>query len=338
MIRKEIENKLGLTRKEIRYLEDIGIIQDVNKIQGKEYDYPNDDVKRFYLVRFFKDCGYKTKDIKDVFLKYADEKKIIEESILKMKKQIKKLNENIKLAKAMLKNDFMSFSDYSLIGSRLYNNYSEFTLGYILTTELFNSNNIEDIYPDYISKSIEKVIDKVFDDIFELDEMIDDKTYSKNELQKKSILILENIIKIFGFYSRGFLLGFFNWISKDEELFSKKLITFLINTESDYYSKYKEKAIEYKIECAEIDLMIILNDYSYKDDIVQDKVLNYINLYRKIIKEEYLVKIMVSVFNRPESIGVIMNSLNINENKAKIICDDFLKAIEYYYEKQIHSV
>lgn len=334
MNRKEIEDKLGFTRKEIRYLEDIGIMHNGDKIKGKEYEYSDLDIKRFYLVRFFKDCGYKAKDIKDVFSKYDDdEKKLIEESISKMENQIKKLNDNLKFAKAMKKNKFISFSDYSLLVNKSSQSYNEVSLGYIIMTEIYNSNrkNMEDILSFNLRDYFENMLDVTFEEVSKLDDMIIDCNYTDNEIYDQSVLIIEKIVDVLGFYSDDYTMDSIKVLSNIKGL-SEKTITVLTNSYKKYYTKHKEETIEHAINCLGIDLINLLKNNSYSDDIVQEKMSDYFSLYKKMLNEEYILKYFKKLLSKPEFISILMNTYHWEENEAKKFCNEFLKAVEYYYE------
>ena len=329
MNRKEVENKIGFTRKEIRYLQNIGIIELKEGVQGKEYDYSNNDVKKFLLVRFFKDCGYKTNEIKEVFLASSNEKELFKEAISKMEKQIKKLNESIKLAKTMLRDDFISYEDYFTYIGTIFDNYDELKSSYILSAEIFNGDNIEEYYTKKYFKSIDKVIDSCFDELLDLDDMINDYMVSKKVRNQKVMSIIDEIARIYGFYSHFIVVGLFIIISKQESFLSERTCDFLFEIENEYYSKNKQTSFEYNLEQIEKDLIINLENHSFDNEIIQEILDRFTELLGKIIKKEKVFEVLMNSFNKPENIEMIMKKYNLNEQETKRRIDELIRAIEF---------
>ena len=329
MNRKVIENITCFSRKEIRYLEDIGIIEKTNKNQGKEYDYSLDNMKRFMLVKFYKDCGYRINTIKDL-LDNNDESEVIEKSISYMENQIKKLNQNIKLAKSMLNNDIVSFADYSSMMSSITTDYEKITNSYIFMSENFDFNNIEEqvINEDYFV-SFSDIDDIISNDYYELDNMLNNYS-SKNECIRKTTSIIEKISKVAGGYSHMFIMGLLIKVSELDSKISKGTFEFFSKIAEKYYYRHKEESWEFNLENMEKDLMNNLGMYSYDNKLIQTMIDKYLTYSEKFIKRGNSIEIILNNLNRPENIKVAMKEYNLTEKETKRRINEFIKGVDYY--------
>lgn len=335
MLRHEIEQNLGFSRKEIRYLENVGIIEVANKTQGKEYEYSKADLQRFYLVRFFKDCGYKVQEIKRILSNHYEENKLIEEGIIRMRCQIKKLNNNIKLAKAMLNNTLINFFNYSSVVDSYLNNYKDTAYSYIFLTNLFGSINIDEYFNQKIYECIDKIIDDYVDYIIDMDEMISDYSYTSTDFSEKAFQIFDFIVKKTGLYSREIVLMLITYISSMDDIFSKKIIDCLKKSELYYFNKNKEKSIEYNIELIEGDLITIINNDTYDENDEREKFIKYFDYCTKILSENTIAKFFEIGSNDSEYLSVLMRKYDVKKEKAKMICNEFLKAFDSYKNNKV---
>lgn len=96
MNEKALEKKTGLSRRQIIMLQKTVIKRKGKVVIGLSYDYSCEEVEEFQLAKFFKDCGYTYSEIRKLMEMYKINKDlVIDEAILKMKKRIKELNDNL---------------------------------------------------------------------------------------------------------------------------------------------------------------------------------------------------------------------------------------------------
>ena len=102
MNEKNLERVTGLSRRQIIQLQKKVILREKECHLGVSYDYSDDEVKLFILAKFFKDCGYKYIEIKEMIdLYFINKKEAINKSISKMEEDILCLENNIKRAKQL---------------------------------------------------------------------------------------------------------------------------------------------------------------------------------------------------------------------------------------------
>ena len=102
MNEKTLEKVTGLSRRQIIMLQKT-VIQRENKIVvGLSYDYSDDEVEKFLLAKFFKDCGYTYPEIKNEMERYRSNKnEVLDEIISKMENKVASLKQIINKAKEL---------------------------------------------------------------------------------------------------------------------------------------------------------------------------------------------------------------------------------------------
>ncbi len=262
---KDIKEMTGFDRRKIQQLEGIKggdkLFEKENVSSGNRYHYSSDQVNLFMLAKFFSDCGYKTKDIISKAKHYTDDKNtVLEEAIRDMENQVKKLEENIKLAKNMQLTDLSIFDideDYD---------YSAAVIN--LTGLAINQYSDEDIENEF--NNVDETLFEEFFNFFEHSQK-EFKTPSFNLSEFKNNF--EKHLNDLSNYSGVFSLSIHYWLFKDLlENSTKDFSDFIWGIINDYIKKMWEKSYEYK---QLQDLQFIIDNSrnnSYKSKIIQDKI------------------------------------------------------------------
>jgi MerR family transcriptional regulator, repressor of the yfmOP operon len=107
----EVAKSLGLTTRTLRYWEEAGIIESVQRADGATRGYTPDFVRRIKFIIRLKDLGLTIKDMQDLYTVYGEAKqtdKMIPRLIERLDAGIYKIDE--KMGKlASLRNDIVEY-------------------------------------------------------------------------------------------------------------------------------------------------------------------------------------------------------------------------------------
>ena len=118
---KDISQKFGLPASTIRYYEDIGLLENVNHINGYKREYDDSHIERLNAIECFKKARLPLEEIKQ-FFEYEKDIKANSSNILNMmKNQEKKTKEELKNLNAGLEHISKKIKYYSEVDKAIKN-------------------------------------------------------------------------------------------------------------------------------------------------------------------------------------------------------------------------
>lgn len=102
---KEVLDLVGFKQREIEWLQETGVIDKPQKNKYGHFEYTEKDVDKIWIVKFFREVGYKNEEIKDILSsKEYDENVALNDLICKLELKIEKLENFITVAKSIRDN------------------------------------------------------------------------------------------------------------------------------------------------------------------------------------------------------------------------------------------
>lgn len=102
---KEVCESIGVTRRAVQGYESIGLVAPTGRNKMGYLLYDDSAQNKIKHIKQFQDMGFSLKEIKELEnASPAEIKKALEEKVIKIRKEIEKIAENIRIAEDMLKN------------------------------------------------------------------------------------------------------------------------------------------------------------------------------------------------------------------------------------------
>lgn len=110
---KEVEYSVGLSSKNIRYYEDVGLIKPIRNSQNDYRVYDEKDINRLKLIKFLRELNVPIKEIKDLFDKKLTLSDCMRDRIKKIEDEEEHYKKIRNMCNEIIKDD-VSFDDVNI--------------------------------------------------------------------------------------------------------------------------------------------------------------------------------------------------------------------------------
>ena len=111
---KEVEQKTGLTRSNIRFYEKEKLIEPAKNSNNGYKDYSWEDVDKIKKIAYLRTLGVSIEDIRSIMLQEITLYEVIKTQSAKLEEQITELKNSKKVCDKMLQSDTFTFEDLDI--------------------------------------------------------------------------------------------------------------------------------------------------------------------------------------------------------------------------------